>query len=67
VRKEAKVARKGPSRASPTDSLEAARKEKLCIKVMLLHYQLGTPEEQEAVCEPTGWRPELPTKKILEM
>jgi hypothetical protein len=40
--------------------LEGVRQEKLFHKVMFLHYQLASPEEQIAMTKPIGWRPKLP-------
>jgi hypothetical protein len=46
---------------------DAARQRKLHNKLMLLHFKLASPEEKEAMLEPTGWRPELRTDMSLEM
>jgi hypothetical protein len=46
--------------------LEAARQEKLHHKVMFMYLQLASPEEQIQMCEPIGWRPELPKNISLE-
>lgn len=45
---------------------EAARREKLYNKVMLLHYQLADEETKRAMEKPTGWRPVFPMNLSLE-
>jgi hypothetical protein len=66
AREAPEASRPGSSRVASTDSLEAARQEKLYHKVMFLYLQLASPEEQIQMCEPIGWRPELPKKRSLE-
>jgi hypothetical protein len=46
--------------------LEAERQDKLYHKVMFLYLQMAPPEEQLKMCEPIGWRPELPKNISLE-
>jgi hypothetical protein len=60
------ASRPGPSRVAPTDSLEAERQDKLYHKVMFLYLQLAPLKEQIKMCEPIGWRPELPRNISLE-
>jgi hypothetical protein len=46
--------------------LEDYKQGKLYHKLMLLHYQLGSSEVQEAMAEPVGWRPEPDPNLSLE-